>query len=260
MANTVENVVLETTANVVKNDYTPSTHSARNNAASLLAEIESKRIAWEQDAYRKSNQALYAVLADCLLYAGNLDSAEAHKQRSKALDEFYKVRGYQIRENTPLITRVVRAVFGGIDRRRTSTYSLVLRQAKAEGIQATQLADWIERKGGIQEIKLSHSKSYISPKQKAETAQNSISSLQTLAVVKTEALSMLADPDHIHSECVLLATQQPDGSFVVKALLRGGVVTAAYSSLYSQMNPQVQAQKAEVKAANDANGTASQAA
>lgn len=248
----IETVAAQDVENVVQNDVVSSNKQVHITSAMLLVEIEGKRIAWEEGAYRTSNQALYAVLADCLMYAGRLDSEEAHKARNKALDDFYKERGYQVRENTPLITRVVRAVFGGIDRRRTSTYSLVLRRAKAECVQPSQLADWIERNNGVQEIKLGHSKSYVPPKKKVESTKEKIETLPTLAVIRSEALSVLADPDFIHDQCVLLAKQQPDGSFAVKALLRGGAVTAAYNGLYSQLNPKIKPEKAEVVAANDA--------
>lgn len=251
---------VQAATNVVQNDVVFPNKQVHITSAMLLAEIEGKRIAWEEGAYRTSNQALYAVLADCLTYAGQLDSEEAHKARNKALNDFYKERGYQVRENTPLITRVVRAVFGGIDRRRTSTYSLVLRRAKAEGVQPSQLADWIERNKGVQEIKLGHSKSYVPAKQKIEITKEQIDKLQTLAVVKSEDLSVLADPEFIHDQCVLLAKQLPDGSFAVKALLRGGAVTAAYNGLYSQLNPRIKERNAEIKAANDADGVVEQAA
>ena len=75
------------------------------------------------------------------------------KKRNAALEAFFKLRGYKYKAETPLVTKVVRAVFGGIDRRRTSTYSLVLRQAIKEKISPLSLAKWIEDKGGIQEIK-----------------------------------------------------------------------------------------------------------
>jgi hypothetical protein len=44
-----------------------------------------------------------------------------------------------------------------VDRRRLSTYSLVLREAIKQKVLATQLAEWIEQNGGIQEIRLSQS-------------------------------------------------------------------------------------------------------
>jgi hypothetical protein len=196
-----------------------------------IADIEAKRQKWETTVYRTSNQQLYAVLADCLAYAAPLPTAEA-KQRTNELAAFLQERGYKVNKDSPLVTRVVKAVFGNVDRRRISTYSLVLRAAQKEGVSVANLADWIEQRGGVQEIRVSRSATYVSPKQKAEQAKSTLSSLPTLAVAK-DKLAELADADFVGDECVLLAEQQADGSFHIKALVRsGGAVNAALAAVY----------------------------
>jgi hypothetical protein len=221
------------TTSVVQNDINkaakviPSTTTAPK-----LSEMEAKRQQWETTAYRTSNQQLYAVLADCLAYGEALPLADA-KQRTKDLEEFFKLRGYSVKSDSPLLARVVKAVFGNVDRRRISTYSLVLRTAQKEGITAGKLAGWIEERGGVQEVKLSRSATYVSPKAKAEQAKSTLSALPNLAVAK-EKLAELADADFVGSECVLLAEQHADGSFHIKALSRSGTaVKAALTALYS---------------------------
>jgi hypothetical protein len=202
--------------------------------AETLADMEAKRQNWETTAYRTSNQQLYAVLADCLAYGNNDVATAAAKSRNAELEAFLKSRGYLVKNDSPLLTRVVKAVFGNIDRRRISTYSLVLRTAQKEGVKPAALATWIEDKGGIQEVKLARSATYKSPKQKAEEAKLSLSSLPTLAVAKGK-LSLLADADFVGTECVLLAEQQADGSFHIKALNRSTTaVNAALAALYGE--------------------------
>jgi len=128
----------------------------------------------------------------------------------------------------------VKAVFGNIDRRRISTYSLVLRTAQKEGVKPAELADWIEERGGVQEVKLTRSATYKSPKQKAEEVKSSLSSMPTLAIAKGK-LAELADADFVGTECVLLAEQQADGSFHIKALNRNsGAINAALAALYGE--------------------------
>jgi hypothetical protein len=201
--------------------------------ATKLSEMETKRQQWETTAYRTSNQQLYAVLADCLAYGEALPVAES-KQRTKDLEEFFKLRGYTVKSDSPLLSRVVKAVFGNVDRRRISTYSLVLRTAQKEGITANKLAGWIEERGGVQEVKLSRSSTYVSPKAKAAQAKSTLSALPNLAVAK-DKLAELADADFVGVECVLLAEQQADGSFHIKALTRSGTaVNAALTALYSE--------------------------
>jgi len=240
---------------VVLNDNAVSTVGTYANAVNLLAGLEARRITWEQGAHRTSNSELYAVLAECLSYCGELVLEQA-KERSAALERFYKERCYAYKKESPLVTRVVRAVFGNIDRRRISTYSLVLRQAQKAKVQFADLAQWIDDNGGVQEIRLSRSATFVSPKQKAEIAKSIVDSKSFLGLAKSELLSHIADADFLGDACVLLAEQQADGSFGIRAVLRNeGLVNAAYVALYSRQQGVLASLKAEVKAANDADGT-----
>ena len=256
--NTLMNAVETTvTSNVVLNDKPVQAVGNSNvvvNATKLLASMEAKRITWEQGAYRTSNLELYKVLADCLLFAGELTVAES-KQRSTALEAFFTERGYKYKKDSHIIARVVRAVFGNIDRRRISTYVLVLRQAQKSKVEATQLAQWIEDGGGIQEIKLARSATFISPTGKASIAKADFENLPVLAIAKSEQLSQLADAGYVGEDCVLIAEQLADGGFAIRALVRKeGAVNAAFTALYGDIKSQEIAAKKEVKAANDADG------
>lgn len=245
--NAVETVVAN---NVVSNDKA----SVAINAGRLLANMEANRITWEQGAYRTSNLELYNLLANCLVFAGELPVGES-KQRSAALEGFFKERGYKYKKDSHIIARVVRAVFGNVDRRRISTYTLVLRQAQKANIEATQLTQWIEDCGGIQEIKLSRSATFVSPSAKASIAKTDYSNLPVLAIAKSEALSLLADAGYVGEDCVLIAEQQADGSFAIRALVRKeGAVNAAFTALYGDIKSKEMAAKKEVNAANDADG------
>ncbi len=247
----------DTTNNVVLND-TPVTAGDKScvaiAATKFLTRMETKRITWEQGVYRTSNLDLYSVLADCLLFSGELTVAES-KQRSAALEAFFKERGYRYKKDSHIIARVVRAVFGNIDRRRISTYVLVLRQAQRSKVEATQLAQWIESGGGIQEIKLSRSATFVSPTAKAAIAKSDFVNLPVLAIAKSEQLTQLADAGFLGEECVFIAEQLADGSFAIRALVRKeGAVNAAFAALYSDIKSQQISAKTEVDAANDADG------
>jgi hypothetical protein len=234
-------VAQPTSTVVVQNDKTINEHTdfeylqlpvAPASEAHQLNKLEEKRKLWETTAYRTSNQQLYALLADCLEYGCVLDLAES-KIRNKELDTFFAERSYTVKRESPLFSRIAKAVFGNIDRRRISTYSMVLRSAQKAGINPSNLAEWIETNGGIQEIRLARSDSYVSPKQKADKAKLSFSDLPNLAVAK-DGLALLADAEHVGTECVLLAEQQADGSFHIKALTRSATaVNAALTALYA---------------------------
>lgn len=234
MSTVIESQAPATT--VVQNDAAAITPPAASPSivAKLLIDMESKRKAWEAGAYRTSNLELYAMLAECLAYGGELPTSQS-KQRNAELAVFCTARGYSLKKESPLMTRIVKAVFGNVARQRISTYSLVLRSAKAANVSPSNLAAWIEEKGGIQAVKLERSATYVSPKQKAEKAQQTLADSTALAVVKSDALTLLADGDFVGDECLLIAEQQADGSFLVKALSRNSTaLTAALGSVYAQ--------------------------
>jgi hypothetical protein len=222
---------------VVQNDTTSLTlviAAPSKPLTDVLMDLETERVTWEQGAYRTSNQALYAVLAKCLAIA-SADTTELAKQRNAALEAFYKQRGYFYKKDAPPATRVVKAVFGAVDRRRLSTYSLVLREAIKQKVLPTQLAEWIEQNGGIQEIKLSQSATFVKPSAKVELVRESFDTLPELASVKSEALSQLADGDFMGECCVFVAEQAANGSFVVRGFTRAaGAVNAAFAALYAE--------------------------
>lgn len=229
-------VAQPTSAVVVQNDKLSLTRLAvAQPLIAVLADLETQRVVWEEGVYRTSNQALYALLAHCLAIT-QADTPEQAKQRNAALAAFYVSRGYApAKSSTPPATRVVKAVFGAVDRRRLSTYSLVLREAIKQKVLATQLAEWIENNGGIQEIRLSQSVTFVKPAAKVEKARQTFDTLPELATVKSEALSLLADGDFMGECCVLIAEQAANGSFVVRGFTRaGGAVTAAFAALYAE--------------------------
>jgi hypothetical protein len=240
MSNTIAlSLAIEPTAEVVvqndiANEASITPLSVAQPLTRVLADLETQRVVWEEGVYRTSNQALYALLAHCLVIA-QADTPELAKQRNAGLEAFYKLRGYSYKKDAPPATRVLKAVFSNIDRRRLSTYSLVLREAIKQRVQATQLADWIEREGGVQAIRLSQSATFVKPAAKVEQAKQTFDTLPELGTLKSEALSLLADGNYLGECCVLVAEQAADGSFVVRGLTRaGGAVNAAFAALYSE--------------------------
>ncbi len=82
-----------------------------------------------------------------------------------------------------------------------------------------------------------------------------------LGVVQSEFLSVEADPSFIGQACVLLAEQQADGSFNVRAVIRNqSALNAAYAALYAKQKTVTAQAEAEVAAANDADGALAQQA
>lgn len=236
----------------VSNALGAQTLPTSQNAASLLQSLEAERLQWETGAYRTSNQLLYALLARCAEYSGELPP-DAAKLRSIELKNFYVSRGYVYKREQPLVTRVVRAIFGcKVDRRRISNYSLVLREAQQKKIAPSELPKWIEERGGLQEIKMSRSTTFVSPKIKANLAETNFSKNPELAVVKSESLSLLADADTVGECCVFIAEQAANGSFIIRGMTRkGGAMTAAFTAFYEEQKKQADEIGKNLPSAND---------
>jgi len=254
MTTLVNEVEVPLSSNVLLKDTSSTPPSTVVHALMALRRLEEQRITWETGSFLTSNKEKYAILAECAVFCGELPISEA-KKRSDALEKFHKERGYTYKHESPLATRVVRAVFGDINRRRVSTYSLVLRQAQKAKILASDLAAWIEAQGGVQEISMSKSDSFISPAQKIEIARQHFESSEDLGIARSEDLSFYANAQDIGSKCVLLAEQLEDGGFAVRAFVRkDAAVKAALLGLYSQLKEDMEKQRANRQAANDADG------
>ena len=204
-----------------------------------LAEIEAKRISWENNEYKASNTVLYSVLSDCLEYCAPV-GGKLNKQRNNRLKAFLEQRKYAVKNDAKLSTKVTRAVFGEIDRKRVSTYAIVIDAALKEKVKPANLAQWIVEKGGIQSIKLVQSETFISPKEKMQTTEQKLEATKGtgLATVKSGALSMLADADKAGQNCVLIATQEADGSFTILSVThKSSALNAAYLAIYADLTP-----------------------
>lgn len=244
-------VNITSTNNVVSNDVFELPKLPDLNVH-ILEGLEQKRKDWEEGAYRKSNMELYGILAECLLYSVTLPSKTAAKARNAELDKFFKLRGYQNKANTPLASKVVRAVFGNIDRRRTNVYSLVIRAALDAKVTPEDLPNWIMAQGGVEEIRLAASKNHVSTAERIELVKTRLDIQEVLAVVKSDALSLVAQTDKTGHRCVLLAEQEADGSFSIQKLIYSdGAVNAAMLSVYAEANKKKSEAEATAEAVGD---------
>ena len=225
--------------------------------AAFLASAEQQRVAWETGVYVEANKQLYAVLARCYEFVMK-DNGESEVARSKALADFYAKRGYTYKQKTPFASRIVRAVFGNVDRRRISTYSIVIRKAQREMVEVAEFADWVETSGGVQEVRLGRSANYVSKKDKAERVSSKWDIMHTLGVASDERLRLQSKGEHANSYCLLVALQNKDGTYTIKGVVHTkGIVQQAMAAMQSAVNAvEAGVTKAKLKldkeAANDA--------
>jgi len=200
----------------------------------LLGTLELRRTQWEENSYRQSNQGLYKLLAECLMFCAEIGQGNS-KNRMRALKSFYERKGYKFNKEASLAKKVVGAVFGHIERRRIGTYAVVIDAATTAKIQPADLQKWIEDQGGVQAIRLAKSSSYVSPTDKCEYVSENFDALPSLGTFKSSKLSVQTNSDKNGENCVLLATQKSDGSFEIRHLVyNSSALKAAQVSIYKE--------------------------
>jgi hypothetical protein len=210
-----------------------------------------EREVWEQGVARTCNDQLYTLLAKCYkLHSEMHGDSDAAKALRKSLSDLISLKAYRFIKGTHTLTKIVKCVFG-VDRRRVSAYSLVLREALAQKLDADAIPSFISNAGGVEEIRRSKNASATTPKQKAELGKQAVSSTQ-LAVISDSNIAEKLDIANVGNDLVAIVTQQADGSLIVRALIHSqSVLNAALACAYTENKGVVQTDSSNAKPAND---------
>ena len=238
----VEALVVET---VVSHDTSASPVIAAQGVKATYAYLDQlvmERELWEQNAYRTSNDQLYALLAKCyqMYKAMGFDTDEAKALRD-GLKIYIDLKGYKFVKSTHTLNKIVQCVFG-VDRRRVSAYGIVLRTALANNIAVVDLADYIREKGGVEEVRLAKSPNATSPAQKATLAGSYIG-LHDYGTVTSAELAQKLDAGKIGKNAVFIGVWQADGSVILRAVVESETaLNAALASYYSATKAEIEKQ------------------
>lgn len=243
---------ITTKNSVVLNDKVDTANETTNYVGKLV----SIRIEWENNAYRKSNEQLYALLASCYrMYTTMCLDNDTAKQLRKDLNDYIESNKLTFKKSTHTLVRIVRCVFGEADKRRISTYGIVLRSAFSQQIDSAKLVDFIKQYGGVQEIKLAKSNA-LSVKAKAQVAVTSLDT-QVIAEIENKAVAAKLDASKIGQRVVFIGKQMANGKFVINGAVNSeGAVNTAMAAYYSANKETLNKVVAERKlASNDASLT-----
>ena len=199
--------------NVVQNDNTATT----TKSYSFVEQLVIERQVWQDTLMRSSNDNLYEILGKCYGKYEEMcgtDTAAAKVLRSELAD-YINLNAIRVTKASHTLAKIIRCVFGDTDRRRVSTYSIVLRTALSAKTKACDIPAFIKEHGGVQEIKLAKGNG-LSTKAKAEIAQKSIDSMN-LGEIHNEALATALDASKVGQQVVFVATQQASGKFIIHA-------------------------------------------
>ena len=173
---------------------------------------------FETSFLARSNKALYSILGDVQGLYQSAAAANCLADTTKEMKAALKGRGIRTQKNTPALTVFVRYVFNS-DRKKAYNYANTLAAAIEEGIAPSDLANFIEGKGGIEECKKEFTQSAeITQKKVAHTDMlgNVLASLKTkkaITVVELANQSVdLMDGTHF---AFLVARRNRNGNFDV---------------------------------------------
>ena len=219
--------------------------SEANKAIFTLERLEEERLKWEKNELAASRQRLYGMLTDCYEFYLTMKTdtrADVREQMKKGLETFVQVRGYIFQSTSHDMNKIVKSVFG-LDRRRVSAYSLALRAAlKAGGIDTDgkelalakdELAGWIERNGGIEEIRLGSKNLGLSLQVRADTAKQAIQN-KPLMTIKPDPKVLAFDTNDSDKMMLLVVTYRPTGELEISAVVKSDTaVRAALAAHYA---------------------------
>jgi hypothetical protein len=207
------------------NDYAQSmvTLLTRSNPEKAVAEaIEHlilQRTNWESNELASANDSLYGLLQHCYMLNNAMIGGDSMaKNLRKGLGNYINTKGYKFTDSTPLITKVIRCVFG-VDRKRVNAYASAVRVAIAEKVAVMDLPKYLRDSGGIEEVRRKNGKPTKSLKEKVELGRAVLNS-DSLASIHSDSLNAAYSNTSTEDGVVLLATREDDGSFAIRKVVQ----------------------------------------
>jgi hypothetical protein len=136
---------------VLKSDMTYSEATEHINA------LYKMRLQWERDQYRTSCTQLYELLRECFRVAIHEDIDNLDSSLRRCIEDQCKRKMLKILKSTTIEAKIVRSVFESLNnRQRVSAYAIVIQAAKLEYVNVDHFVEWLELKGGVEEVRLSN--------------------------------------------------------------------------------------------------------
>lgn len=260
-----------TSAAKVDNKAADVAAKAQAFAASIVQQLDVlsvRRKEWEATDYKKANDGLYTLLADCLeVYdARFVKGSDADKKALRAsLMQRLQADGVRVVKTSTTLTMLARYVFNS-DRKRAQGYGYVLAAAVSHGKTAEEFPSWVTSEGGLEEIKRKMVKSEASKMRQSavETAAAAVkgelelNTLQPLAHVKLDGLTgnyavLLAKPNDDGGVDIVGSLSEVNDALVNALILRMAKQLAAKTLADAELGSQVSKEQADLLgAANDA--------
>jgi len=205
--------------------------------------LVAQRISWENNELAAANEALYALLQHCYsLHNAMSGTGVAAKALKRGLANYIAVKGYGFTDATPMITKIVKCVFG-MDRRRVSAYASALKVAIAESKQVMELPKFFKDQGGIEQVRRTNTKRPRTMRERAALGRSVLVG-DVLAKISSDTLNANFSNQTLEEGVVLLATHETDGSFAVRRVVQNqSVINSALAAFATVGAEQQKAQE-----------------
>lgn len=213
----------------------PSSVEHNEGVRTRLKQMSNANKAWEDDAYKTACEGLYVLIQNCYeLYKDLTDASDVNlKHKKQGLNDYLSINGMDSYIEKPMPQKIVRCVFGNRDRRRISTYNVVLRRIIAEGWSAEEVPAQIAACGGVQEMSLGRKPGSLTAKEKALQVKDAVQSIE-LVKVRNEQTDKFVNAEKHGEAFAAVLTQNADGSFSVNCIVDSkGAVNAALTAYYA---------------------------
>lgn len=228
----VENTTVPASAQTSQKVLTSVDHN--EGIRQRLKQLSNETTAWEQGAYKTANEGLYVFIQGSLQLYIDLTNAKDENlmHKKQGLNDYLSINGMGDYTTKPLPQKIIRCVFGNRDRRRISTYNVVLRRLIADGVDVADVPTHIAACGGVQEMSLGRKAGALTTAEKVKLVKSSVQT-QVLGKVQTPQTDLLVNAEKHGEAFAAVLTQNQDGSFTVNCIVDSkGAVNAALTAYY----------------------------
>ena len=228
--------------------------------------LSERRDKWEKTDFKKANEGLYSLQAECLhIYKSRFLDASTDDKKALRQELAKRLKDANVRTTTHTTTlnMLVRYVFNS-DRKRAQGYATVLAAAISYDIKVEDFPQWVVDQGGVEEIKRkSVKKPEAIAKQQAVQAAKAVvtgelelNSMQPLAHVNLDGLTgdyavLLAKPRPNGGADIVGTLSNVNDALVNALILRLAKQHVATEAADKELGRQVQKEHGDMLAAND---------
>ena len=183
---------------------------AKLSISQVISNLINDRKQWEANELTASDKVKYGIFQKCYALFQSMNSLDpAATALKSAFQEYCDSQSPKI-TGSHLMTKIINAVFGMLDRKTSSAYSIVLRYAHSQSWGVLDIPAKITEAGGIEAIRKNCSGKAKAQVDKVSAAKPALAG-EVLATVKSEKLTAKLNKAEYKDAVIFLATAEPNG-------------------------------------------------